>query len=100
MEQPERRKNRRFPLRQSATLRYDDGGVRELNADTVNASLRGVFLLADQVISYGTKIEVTLRLQKEGLQSITLRGTGKVVRQENRSAGKSGIAIAFQGQLN
>jgi hypothetical protein len=100
VEQPERRKNRRFPLRQAATLRYDDGGMRELNGDTVNASLRGIFLSADQVVPLDTQVEVTLHLQKEGSQGIALHGTGKVVRQENRTAGKSGIAIAFQGQLN
>ncbi len=100
MEQPERRKNRRFSLHQPATLRYGDGGLRELKADILNASLNGVFLLADELVPMGSQVEVMLLLQKQGLQNVILHATGTVVRQGNRSAGKSGIAIAFQGQLN
>jgi PilZ domain-containing protein len=99
VEQPERRKNRRFPLHQPAVLCYDEGGPRELTADTVNASLKGMLLLADQAVPNGTQVEVTLLLQKQGLQSTVLRASGTVVRQGNRSAGRSAIAIAFQGQL-
>jgi hypothetical protein len=100
VEQPERRKNRRFPLRQSATLRYGDGGVRELKAQTLNASLKGMLLSLDQMVPDGAQVEVTLLLQKEGVESVALHGTGKVVRQESRSAGQSAVAVAFQGQLH
>jgi hypothetical protein len=100
VEQPERRKSRRFPLHQSATLRYDASGTRELKADTLNASLTGMFLMAGEVVPRGTQVEVTLRLQKEGLETVVLHATGTVLRQEARPVGKSGIAIAFQGQLS
>jgi hypothetical protein len=100
VEQAERRKNRRFPLHQPATLSYDDGGTRELKADVLNASLKGMLLLADEAVLCGTEVEITLQLQKEGLQSVALHAIGTVVRQEIRSTGKSAVAIAFQGQLS
>ncbi|MGO9123466.1 MAG: PilZ domain-containing protein [Terriglobales bacterium] len=100
MDQAERRKNRRFLLRQPATLRYHDGAMRELKADTLNASLKGMLLTAEQGLPSGVELEVTLTLQKGGLQGIALHATGRVVRQQARSAGKSAIAIAFQGRLS
>lgn len=92
---PERRKSRRFPLRQSSTIRYKGAFSHELPAFTLNASVEGAYLTADTSVPEGWGVNVMILLQKDGLDSVRLHGTGKVVRSETSPTGRFGIAVIF-----
>lgn len=98
--QKEQRKSRRFALQHTAILRHNDGTSHELNAESENASLHGVLLRAPSAIPDASEVEVELRLCKDGMQSVLLRGAGKVVRSEIKLAGGFGIAVAFDQPLS
>ncbi|MFZ0801344.1 MAG: PilZ domain-containing protein [Terriglobales bacterium] len=97
--QKEQRKSRRFALKQAALLRHNDGLSRELTAETENVSLHGVLLRAPSAIPGASEVEVELRLCNDGMQSVLLRGAGRVVRSEIKLAGGFGIAVAFDQPL-
>lgn len=93
--QPERRKNRRFPLRQPAVILSKGVVDQELSAFTLNACVEGVLLTAETSIPVGWDVHVAISMQKDGLESVRLRGTGKVVRSEVTPTGRFGIAVKF-----
>jgi hypothetical protein len=97
--QKEQGKSRRFILRQTAILRHHDGISHPLSAETQNASLHGVLLSASEPIPQASRVEVQLQLSQDGMQSVLLRGEGRVVRSEIRLAGGFGIAVAFDQPL-
>jgi hypothetical protein len=101
--QKERRKSRRFALKQPATLRHSvvphDAISHELNGETENASLHGVLVRAPSAIADASEVEVELHLRKVGRQSVLLRGAGRVVRSELKLTGEFGIAVAFNPPL-
>lgn len=98
-QQSERRKTRRFSLRQSALVRSNDGVEPELTAQTQNVSLKGALLSAENAIPEGSEVEVRILLQREGIQDVALRATGKVVRRQPVPAQGFEIAVAFEKPL-
>ena len=98
MEQPERRRSRRFSLQQSAIIQAD-GVTRQVTARTHDVSLTGMLLFAQEPIPHGSQVEVQMRLQKDGLQAVSLRASGSVVRNQPGVDGGFEIAIAFAGSL-
>jgi hypothetical protein len=94
----ERRKSRRFELRQTAVVRPSDS-TSNLAAETENASLHGVLLRAPAALADASPVEVELRLSRDGMQGVQLRGTGRVVRSEAKLTGGFGIAVAFDQPL-
>ena len=98
--QKEQRKSRRFTLRQTAIVRHHDGFSHQLNAETLNASLHGVLLSMPEIIPDASRVEVEIRLSRDGTQHVSLRGEGRVVRNETRRAGGFGIAVAFDQPLS
>jgi hypothetical protein len=94
MHEPERRKSRRFPLRQPAYVRPFAGEGESFSAMTQNVSKDGVLLLAEKVLPLGMRTELVLVLESRLERSIRLSGTGEVCRVEP-TAPQGKYAIAF-----
>jgi len=97
--QQEQRRSRRFAIKQSAIVRHKDGVSHQLDAETCNASLFGVLLSAPESIPGASEVQVELRLCRDGMQGVLLRGEGKVVRSETGHTGGFRIAVAFDQPL-
>ena len=97
MHEPERRKSRRFPLRQPAYVRPLEGEGEQLTAMTQNVSKDGVLLLAEKMLPVGMKGELVLVLESRLERSIRLSGTGEVRRvDEHTPQGKYAIAFSCE----
>ncbi|HSB76580.1 MAG TPA: PilZ domain-containing protein [Terriglobales bacterium] len=97
MHEPERRKSRRFPLRQPAYVRPLEGEGEQLAAMTQNVSKDGVLLLAEKMLPVGMKGELVLVLESRLERSIRLSGTGEVRRvDELTPQGKYAIAFSCE----
>ncbi|HEV2115014.1 MAG TPA: PilZ domain-containing protein [Terriglobales bacterium] len=94
MHDPERRKSRRFPLRQPAFIRPLEGEGDGLSAVTQNVSKDGVLLLAEKMLPVGMRTELVLVLESRLERSIRLSGTGEVARVDELSP-QGKYAIAF-----
>lgn len=99
MPRPERRKFRRFPLRQSAVIRYKTGLSMEIPAFTINASVNSVYLTTEMAIGEGRAVHVAISLKKDGMETVRLYGTGTVIRAENLPTGRFALAVAFDKPL-
>ncbi len=88
---PERRKHRRFPVRQPVLMRVREGtGYREVEGTTENTSLCGAFLITDATVAVGDDVELTIFLQR-GLQ---ISSWGKVTRVTyTLQRGTNGVAV-------
>ena len=96
MHEPERRKSRRFPLKQPAFVRPLEGGEADsFSAVTQNVSKDGVLLLAEKMLPVGMRTELVLVLESRLERSIRLSGTGDV-RRVNEITPHSKYAIAFR----
>lgn len=102
MHQPERRKSRRFPLKQPAYVRPLQGedenvsGVTEnLCGVTQNVSKDGVLLLAEKMLPVGLRGELVLVLESRLERSIRLSGIGEVARVDELVPQRQ-YAIAFR----
>ena len=94
MDNTERRRSRRFPLQQPALLRVCDSITIEVVGATENASLNGVFVCLDHPLPRDSWVEVTIPMRASAATHLVqLRGSGKVVRAEQRN-GKHMVAIA------
>jgi hypothetical protein len=96
MEQPERRRSRRFPLRQPASFRVPGEDAREISATTQNVSKDGVLLLSDSAIPVGSRADLVLILESRLERSIRLTGSGRVERVEQDSGGQYAIAFSCE----
>ena len=97
MHEPERRKSRRFPLKQTAYFRLLDGPSPPVSGMTQNVSKEGVLLVADSAPSVGAEAELVLVLESRLERSIRLSGTCTVLRvQETVPAGKFEIAFSCE----
>ncbi len=76
-------------------IRYMDGVDLELPAYTINACVDGVLLSVDSSLPTGSDVRVSISMQKDGLESVRLRGSGKVVRSEITATGRFGVAVKF-----
>ncbi len=94
MHEPERRKSRRFPLRQPASVRPLEGEGETLSGITQNVSKDGVLLLAEKMLPVGMRGELVLVLESRLERSIRLSGTGEVRRVDEISP-EGKYAIAF-----
>jgi PilZ domain len=81
----ERRRSRRFPLKQPAIIRYEKQGIQaEINGLTENASLTGVLLVTDAPIPDTAWVQVTIVLQRPDFPAaIRLEASGQVTRVED-----------------
>ena len=95
MHEQERRKSRRFPLRQPVSVRPLEGQGETLSAVTQNVSKDGVLLLAEKMLPVGMRGELVLVLESRLERSIRLSGTGEVRRvDELDQRGKYAIAFS------
>lgn len=99
MPRPERRKSRRFPLRQSAVIRHKNTLSAEIPAFTLNASVNSVFLTTDIAIAEGRTVHVAISLKKDGVETVRLYGTGNVVRAQTLPTGRFALGIVFEKPL-
>jgi len=95
----ERRRYRRFPLQQPATISYNDGEPHQLAALSRNVSLGGGFFTAPQAVPNQASVQVRLAMDKDGLGKVSLRGAGKIVRCETFADGEVRLAIEFAEKL-
>ncbi len=91
--QQEKRATRRFSLRLPVSIRFTNGGVHELSAETRDVSARGVFFYLDKKLSEGSAIEFTLTLPPEITltESIRVRCKGRIVRVEDGVEQRIGV---------
>jgi hypothetical protein len=83
MAQEERRSERRFPLRQPASLKFLEGNSIEFTAITENVSAHGALLQSETEIPVGVKAEITLLLP----EAPPLKGAGEILRAERSPQG-------------
>jgi hypothetical protein len=89
----ERRSERRYPIRQSASVRFQGKKRGEIETIARNVSGHGLLLRCEKLIPLHSKIEVTLRFPN----ALPLEGAGEVVRVEQPSAGGAFlIAVACE----
>lgn len=97
-EKQDQRSTQRFALKLPVAVKYFNGGVHEIAAETKNVSARGVFFDLDMILKEGATIEFTLTLPPEITltDSIRVRCKGKVVRVDHPQHNeKVGIAAAI-----
>ena len=92
-ETEERRRSRRFPLKQPAFVRPLESG-ESFPGVTQNVSKDGVLLLAEQMLPVGMRTELVLVLESRLERSIRLSGICEVRRVEEM-APEGKYAIAF-----
>jgi hypothetical protein len=94
MLQQERRRERRFGVREPATVKVGINGSSELPATTENLSARGVLLHVESPIPEGAEVEVMLRIKlTPTARSLHLIYSGKAARTERRLTGKFAVAV-------
>jgi hypothetical protein len=96
--QQEKRTTRRFSLRLPLSVVFEEGGVKQAEAQTRDVSARGVCFYMDSSIAPGSQIEFTLTLPPEITltESIRVRCTARVVRVDDvREGGQVGIAAVI-----
>jgi PilZ domain len=79
----ERRSERRYPIRQSAFVKFQTGERPEVATVVQNVSARGLLLRCETLIPLSSKIEVTLCFPN----ALPLQGAGEVLRVEQPPAG-------------
>jgi hypothetical protein len=85
MGQEERRRERRYPVQQPASLRFPTSGASDITAETKNVSTRGLLLRSESPIPVHSNVEVTVHLA----YGPPLKGAGEVVRVEQPSGGRT-----------
>lgn len=95
MQESDRRKSRRFPLKQPAYIRPLEGGEETVAAVTQDVSKDGVLLLAEKILPLGMRTELVLVLESRLERTIRLSGTCQVVRVEDDQP-QGRYAIAFR----
>ena len=100
MDKTERRRSRRFPLRQPVYLRLNEGeNDPKICGTTENVSKDGVLLRAATAVPLGTKAELELVLESRN-DRIRLAGACTVLRvEENVPQGEYAIALGCDQPL-
>lgn len=96
MHEAERRRSRRFPLKQPAFVRPLEGEMESLSGTTENVSKDGVLLIAEKLLPVGMRSELVLVLESRLERSIRLSGIGEVVRADEIGPEQGKYAIAFR----
>ena len=94
MHQAERRRSRRFPLRNAASIRLLDGPSGVISGTTENVSKDGVLVRADSAVPVGSYAELVLTLGSRAERSVRLSGVCKVIRVEPNFKGDA-FAVAL-----
>ena len=96
MLQKERRRERRFGVRKTATVKVRIDSSPELPATTENVSAHGVLLFVDSPIPEGSKIEVILTLKVTSTARVFyLVYNGEAARTEQRlMTGMFAVAVS------
>jgi hypothetical protein len=92
------RNTRRFSLKLPLSVKFAEGQVQTVTAQTKDVSARGVFFYLNSDVAEGSPIEFTLTLPPEITltESIRVHCTGKVVRVDQAGPGTQvGIAAAI-----
>ena len=95
----ELRTSRRFALKLPVSLRYDNGEVTEIPAETRDVSAQGVFFYTATPLAEGSTVEFTLTLPPEITltDSIRVRCRGRVVRiDDDRTDARLGMAAIIE----
>jgi hypothetical protein len=79
----ERRSERRYPIRQSAFVKFQTGERPEVETVAQNVSAHGLLLRSEVLIPVGSEIEVILRFPN----ALPLGGAGEVLRVEQPPGG-------------
>ena len=79
----ERRSEHRYPIRQSAFVKFQTGERSEVETVAQNVSAHGLLLRCETLIPIRSKIEVTLRFPN----ALPLEGAGEVLRVEQPPGG-------------
>lgn len=90
------RTGKRFPLQLPITIESSSSAKQA--GTTGNVSAAGVYLEADTKLEIGSPVRFDIRLPKDVLGTktdVTIRCTGRVVRKEDKSQGKSGLACVI-----
>jgi len=100
MDKTERRRSRRFPLRQPVYLRLsDEGNDPTICGTTENVSKEGVLIKAATAVPIGSKAELELVLESRA-DRIRLAGACTVLRvEENVPQGEYAIAVGCDQPL-
>jgi PilZ domain len=83
MAQEERRGERRFPLRQPASLRFVEDNAPDPTAITENVSAHGALLQSETEMPVGARAEITLLLP----EGPPLKASGRILRAERSHEG-------------
>ena len=93
----EARTGKRFPLELPIRIhRSDSGGEHE--GVTGNLSAAGVYIKADEAFEIGSPVEFEITLPAEatgGQEDVTIQCRGRVVRADDSSGTKSGVACVI-----
>lgn|SRR5512146_326567 len=95
MHEPERRRSRRFALRQPAYVHPLQEQQEAFSGITENVSKDGVLMLAEKLLPVGMRSELVLVLESRLERSIRLSGMGEVVRADEADV-QGKYAIAFR----
>ncbi len=96
----ERRRSRRFLLKQPATLHPRNGSGIEINGRVNNASREGVLVCLDDPLPQGVKVDIMIRMRTPSTSNAAdLHAAGIVIRTEEKN-GKHKVAIACDSPLH
>jgi len=99
MKPSDKRVSKRVPSKRDARVKAVDGKNREIDAQTRDVSVRGVFIYLQQRVSVGSMLEVVLPLP-EGVtdaQEMWVRCKCRIVRVEDTGKGNEfGVAALIE----
>lgn len=99
MKPSDKRSSKRVPSKRTARVKAIDGNTQELDAQTRDISVRGVFIYLSRQVAAGSTIEVVLPLP-EGVteaQEMWVRCKCRVVRVEDTGKGHEfGVAAMIE----
>jgi hypothetical protein len=92
----EQRRTRRFKLQLPVAITRSGAERVALSGLTTNISSNGVLFTAGRGPDLNAPIEYVITLNHDGVQAVSLRCIGKVVRAERVEAGRSDEIPAYQ----
>ena len=96
---PENRKSRRVPSKRPARVKTVDGRMQDIDGETRDVSVRGVFIYLNKKVTAGSMLEVVLPLP-EGVtevQEMWVRCKCRIVRVEDTGKGNEfGVAALIE----
>ncbi len=95
---PDQRTSRRFSLKLPVSIRFANGELHEVPAETRDVSAQGVFFYTGSKLQQGERVEFTLTLPPEVTltDSIRVRCQGRIVRIDGDTHPQVGIAAIIE----